>query len=107
MVESKLLELEAELEANSHVQQGRDATIGDIDFDNRMPENNVNLVLRDPQVKKCKTRSKVKGKNVFGSKKQSKKSDQSLAKDRNVIAPDDENTTSVPKKRRGSSKRKG
>lgn len=100
-----MLELEAELDGNLQVEQGHGATNDDLDIDIEMHENNANLVLRDPQ-KKRKARNKGKWKNVLGSKRKTKRSDQSMQQERNAV-PDDENTTSVSKKRRGSSKRKG
>ena len=51
---------------------------GDIDSDDEVHENNANLVLRDPKVKKRRRSGKGKGNNVLGSKKQPKKRSSSI-----------------------------
>lgn len=108
LVESKLLELEAELDRNFPVGQEHDETNGDVDFSNEVHKNNTNLVLRDPKVKKRGGRGKGKRKNILGSKKQSKNKAPSMLKEHNASSvPKEPNAPPLPKKRKVSSNKIG
>ncbi|KAL6205398.1 hypothetical protein ACLB2K_022658 [Fragaria x ananassa] len=102
LVESKLLELEAELDGNLPSQQEHEA-IGDIySDDDQVHENNANLVLRDPKVKKRKRHGKGKRNNDLGYKKKLKKrssSAQHEQEDAPVPLINDLRSKKMPKRR--------
>ncbi|XP_062021072.1 protein FAR1-RELATED SEQUENCE 5-like [Rosa rugosa] len=106
LVESKLLALEAELDGNLSIGQEHE-TNGDIDSDDQVNENNTNLVLRDPKVKRHRRRGKGKRNNDLGSNKQSKKRSSSVRQEQeDGPVPPKEKNVSVSKKMKAPSKRK-
>ncbi|XP_024177242.2 protein FAR1-RELATED SEQUENCE 5 isoform X3 [Rosa chinensis] len=106
LVESKLLELEAELDGNLSIGQEHE-TNGDIDSNDQVNENNANLVLRDPKVKRGRRRGKGKRNNDLGSKKQSKLRSSSVRREQeDGPVPLKEQNVSVSRKRKTPSKRK-